>query len=441
MKKSEVINFISVLAWFCLVFILGSESQAKTSEQAMNRIVEAFYKKFGGQELQRQRTFSVTDWRSELVQFVRAEKDNIPILGEPSLTTSTLNIVGLTKSGEILQFVDKTQIIELPNPLGWQGVSSGTWYKVKLLDSREGWIFAKPQDQSSPLATYFERKTLRQPQLQRQGNGAIYLIVIVAAVAIILLFKSFGKGKISPSYSSESSSYGDSDWDTPSSTEKREKANWPWRDSKVVIGQKNVYKEGFLGNTKVGHVEKSFGGEKHIYKEGFISSEKVGKVEKDFWGSSKSITDKEGRKVGDIKTTWTGSKIIVDEDGKKIGEYKDDKKDGQSEKSSGGGCFITTACVEAKGLPDNCPELNALRAFRDEYVRNLSNGEEIISDYYEVAPRIIVGINQEKNSRQVYLSLYDHLVLKSLNLIRKEKNYEALKNYLEIVRELKKRYM
>jgi hypothetical protein len=35
------------------------------------------------------------------------------------------------------------------------------------------------------------------------------------------------------------------------------------------------------------------------------------------------------------------------------------------------GCFITTACIEAKGLPDYCLEINVMRQFRDEYIKNL----------------------------------------------------------------------
>ena len=38
-------------------------------------------------------------------------------------------------------------------------------------------------------------------------------------------------------------------------------------------------------------------------------------------------------------------------------------------------CFLTSACVAARGLPDDCAELTALRAFRDGYVRSQPEGE------------------------------------------------------------------
>src|SRR6185295_8850185 len=34
-------------------------------------------------------------------------------------------------------------------------------------------------------------------------------------------------------------------------------------------------------------------------------------------------------------------------------------------------CFITTACAQAQGLPDDCEELTVLRGLRDDYIRQL----------------------------------------------------------------------
>ena len=102
-----------------------------------------------------------------------------------------------------------------------------------------------------------------------------------------------------------------------------------------------------------------------------------------------------------------------------------------------GGCLIATACIEAKGLPDDCPELNTLRLFRDEYIKSLPNGNELIVDYYENAPKIINEINKSATAREVYLDLYEKLVLETLGLIQLEKNEEALRNLLKIYNNLK----
>jgi hypothetical protein len=157
----------------------------------------------------------------------------------------------------------------------------------------------------------------------------------------------------------------------------------------------------------------------------------------------KGRTEAKGeKKYGNLGTDLMGTYNNPPENPALRKAYYEGKKDERESSSNkgGGGCFITTACVEARGLSDNCPELNTLRAFRDKYIRALPNGEQLISEYYAIAPRVIAGIKHAENSKEVYLSLYERLVLKSLRLIRSGKKDEAFKNYLNIVNELKQKY-
>lgn len=158
---------------------------------------------------------------------------------------------------------------------------------------------------------------------------------------------------------------------------------------------------------------------KEAYKRGKQAAKEAGLVDEVVHGLSETVT------------------ILVP----KTDEAKAEKagwKNGMDEKSK---CFITTASIEANGLTDDCYELNTLRAFRDEYVRNLPNGDQIVREYYETAPRIIAGINEMENSREIYLTLYEHLVTKSLNFIHSGEKVKAFMNYLKVVNELKKRYL
>ena len=50
--------------------------------------------------------------------------------------------------------------------------------------------------------------------------------------------------------------------------------------------------------------------------------------------------------------------------------------------SSSGPCFLTSACVEAKGLADDCHELSVLRNFRENYLRTVPEGRREIAEYY-----------------------------------------------------------
>ena len=81
--------------------------------------------------------------------------------------------------------------------------------------------------------------------------------------------------------------------------------------------------------------------------------------------------------------------------------YADDSCSHWEEKEGGfsasGGCFLTTACCEYKGLPDDCDELQAMRRIRDEYIRNQPYGDKLIRNYYESAPGIVQKINERED--------------------------------------------
>lgn len=104
-------------------------------------------------------------------------------------------------------------------------------------------------------------------------------------------------------------------------------------------------------------------------------------------------------------------------------------------------CFITTACTEAKGLPDDCEELETLRKFRNEYLAKLPEGNEILNEYSWIAPQIVHKINTLDNSKSIYEDLFERLVRNSVALIQEGKMEEAYKNYMSIVTELKDKYV
>lgn len=109
-------------------------------------------------------------------------------------------------------------------------------------------------------------------------------------------------------------------------------------------------------------------------------------------------------------------------------------------KEDTGCCFITTACIKAKGLPDDCEELTVLRQFRDGYMSTLDSGSAMITEYYQIAPRIVSCISALSNGQQIFVELYDQ-VAKSVNLVKAGDNKAAMENYIAIVRELKDRYL
>ena len=107
--------------------------------------------------------------------------------------------------------------------------------------------------------------------------------------------------------------------------------------------------------------------------------------------------------------------------------------------SSSGPCFITTACVEAVGLPDNCTELEAMRYLRDEYLAKSDEGKRMIQEYYEVAPSIVEAIRKDKNSDEVFQDIFKD-VKEIVSLIKIGDSKKAIARYKEMVLRCKQRF-
>lgn len=97
--------------------------------------------------------------------------------------------------------------------------------------------------------------------------------------------------------------------------------------------------------------------------------------------------------------------------------------------SSDGGCYLTSACTQARGLPDDCEELTVLRTFRDTYVRALPEGEADIRRYYAVAPQIVNAIERKCDASEAFDRIYRELVQPCVQLIQDGKNEDAYQLY------------
>ena len=109
----------------------------------------------------------------------------------------------------------------------------------------------------------------------------------------------------------------------------------------------------------------------------------------------------------------------------------------QEESKSTSGCYLTSACTKARGLPDNCEELTILRKFRDEWLKNQMEGEKDIKEYYAFTPFIVEEIDKKTNAGLIYEKIYKELVVTCVNLIKENKNDEAYKFYKNYTRKLK----
>ena len=109
-------------------------------------------------------------------------------------------------------------------------------------------------------------------------------------------------------------------------------------------------------------------------------------------------------------------------------------------RSSSGGCYLTTACVEHRGLPDDCMELTTLRGFRDGYMSGFDQGKKDIEKYYRTAPEIVERINKSTDASEVYEKLYSDVIVPCVHLIQEGNNEGAHEMYRSMVKDLEERY-
>ena len=104
---------------------------------------------------------------------------------------------------------------------------------------------------------------------------------------------------------------------------------------------------------------------------------------------------------------------------------------------SSGGCFLTSACVEARSLADDCRELTVLRSFRDTYMKATKEGQCDVCEYYRIAPTIVENIKKNPNAEEIFDGIYTDLVVPCVVLIEAGENEAAYQKYRSYVLELK----
>ncbi len=103
-------------------------------------------------------------------------------------------------------------------------------------------------------------------------------------------------------------------------------------------------------------------------------------------------------------------------------------------------CYITTAACQVRGMDDDCTELNILRNYRDTYMMNKPGGEELIREYYDIAPSIIKHIDMRPDAKQVYDEIWDEYISPCISDIREGKMEECLDLYIRMVYRMKDKY-
>lgn len=156
---------------------------------------------------------------------------------------------------------------------------------------------------------------------------------------------------------------------------------------------------------------------------------------------------KEGNYYSDLNraNSWWSSSDHQDSEQQ---AYNDGYADGlrtrnrwDSESSKQEGCFITTAWVKYNNKTDSCNELQLLRQYRDNYVRNLPNGDFFINAYYHKSPLIVRHIeNLQPELQEEIFEILSLKIEKACQLIRDGELQKAFELYFNTILELDKRF-
>lgn len=112
----------------------------------------------------------------------------------------------------------------------------------------------------------------------------------------------------------------------------------------------------------------------------------------------------------------------------------------QKTSTQSGGCYLTSACVRARDLPDDCAELTVLRAFRDGWLRQQPFGAACISEYYRTAPAIVESIDARPEREHIYSQIYEKVVAPCVALVRSGAYEQAFSLYRDAALALNKAY-
>lgn len=90
----------------------------------------------------------------------------------------------------------------------------------------------------------------------------------------------------------------------------------------------------------------------------------------------------------------------------------------------GSHCILVATCIK-RNLSNDCKELVTLRRFRDNYISSLPDGKKTIASYYAIAPKVVDVIDKRKNSKDIYSSIFEDLVVPCARFVECNQYAEA----------------
>lgn len=112
----------------------------------------------------------------------------------------------------------------------------------------------------------------------------------------------------------------------------------------------------------------------------------------------------------------------------------------EHQRTDSSSCYITTIICDVLGFEDDCSILNTLRYFRDNTMQKDIKYLPLLLEYDVIGPQIANNIQREySNTKDIELwtQFYNFYLVQTANLIKENKQEEAVNCYIEMVSSLK----
>ena len=81
------------------------------------------------------------------------------------------------------------------------------------------------------------------------------------------------------------------------------------------------------------------------------------------------------------------------------------------------------------------------RAFRDNWLKKQTDGQQLIAQYYAIAPKIVKNIDKLADADEIYLHIWNKYLKSCLSYIEHGKNEQCKSVYVKMVQDLYKKYL
>lgn len=102
-----------------------------------------------------------------------------------------------------------------------------------------------------------------------------------------------------------------------------------------------------------------------------------------------------------------------------------------------GGCFLTTACVDAMGMADDCWVLESARKFRDTFMAETTEKAKEILEYYEIAPKVVENINKRIDAKKIWKRFFWGDIVPFVEAIGQNELQKAHELYKKLIKKAK----